>query len=122
ARLINENEKNVEKEEVIKKFLKKDKNFLLKYLVFEDLRKRGYILKSALKFGADFRVYDKGFKSKEKHSKWLLSVFSEHEKINLKDFSSKNRVAHSTNKKFMIAIVDDEKGITYYEINWMSNL
>ena len=35
---------------------KAEPNFWIRYCVFRDLRSRGYIVKTALKFGADFRV------------------------------------------------------------------
>jgi len=34
------------------------------------------------------------------------------------EFSAKNRVAHSTRKRLLIAIVDEEGDVTYYEIKW----
>jgi tRNA-intron endonuclease len=34
------------------------------------------------------------------------------------DFSAKNRVAHSTNKTLLIAIVDEESDVSYYEVKW----
>jgi len=84
--------------------------------VFEDLRKKGYVVKTALKFGADFRVYEK---KKKEHSKWIVFVQKESKKIDWKEFASKNRVAHSTRKNLLLAITDDEGGIIYYEINWV---
>jgi tRNA splicing endonuclease len=38
-------------EEVLKKFSKLDKRFNIKYLVFRDLKDKGYILKTGYKFG-----------------------------------------------------------------------
>src|SRR3989344_1742183 len=52
-----------------KKLKKMDKNIEMKLHTYRDLRKKGYILKSALKFGADFRVYDKGVKPGTDHAK-----------------------------------------------------
>ena len=96
-----------------------DKKIQIKYPVFKDLRERGYIVKTALKFGADFRVYDKGSRPGVKHAKWI--VFAEHEskKFSWSDFSAKNRIAHSTKKNLLIAIMDEEGDITYYEVKWM---
>lgn len=104
---------------LIKKFETKDKNFLIKYLVFKDLRKKGNIVKSALKFGADFRVYKKGSEIGEDHARWILFCLSEHSKMPMQEFSAKNRVAHSTHKKLLIAIVDDEGDVSYYESGWL---
>lgn len=110
---------NLKEKELIKKFEKQDKKFQIKYLVFKDLRKKGNIVKTALKFGAEFRVYEKGSKINENHAKWIVFPVSENEKLTWQDFSAKNRIAHSTNKKLLIAIVDEENRVSYYEINWL---
>ena len=86
--------------------------------MFKDLRDKGYLLKTALKFGADFRVYDKGHKPGKEHAKWILYPVSESQEMTWHDFSAKNRVAHSTKKNLLIAVVDSEGDITYYEIAW----
>ena len=111
--------KKVQLKELIKKFQKIDKRIQIKYPVFKDLRERGYIVKTALKFGADFRVYDKGTKPGKKHAKWI--VFTDHEsnRITWPEFSAKNRVAHSTRKSLLLAIVDEEGSISYYTVNWI---
>lgn len=105
-----------------KKFLEQckeiDKKFLTKYSVFKDLRKRGYIVKTALKFGAEFRVYEKGKQPGEEHARWILYPVKETDMLTWHDFSAKNRVAHSTKKRLLIAIVDEENDVTYYEVAW----
>jgi len=111
--------KKVPKKETMKKFEKLDSRIQIKYLVFKNLRERGYIVKTALKFGADFRVYEKGAKPGDKHAKWI--VFCEHEskKFSWHEFSAKNRVAHSTKKNLLLAIVDEEGDVSYYECSWI---
>jgi tRNA-intron endonuclease len=110
-------EKKLEEPELLKKFERLDKKFKIKFLVFKDLRKKGYLVKTALKFGAEFRVYKKG--ENLNHSKWILFPVSENQQLTWQDFSAKNRVAHSTKKNLLIAIVDDENSISYYEVNWI---
>jgi len=113
------NSKKISKKELIKKFRRIDKKIQIKYLVFKDLREKGYIVKTALKFGAEFRVYDKGSRPGKKHAKWIVSTDHESKKITWHEFSAKNRVAHSTKKKLLLAIVDEEGDITYYEVEWI---
>lgn len=96
----------------------KEPNFLAKYQVFRDLRDKGYIVKTALKFGADFRVYGKGVRPGEDHAKWIVFPVYESSIMTWHDFAAKNRIAHSTKKNLLIAIVDDEGDVTYYECNW----
>lgn len=102
-----------------KKANKADKNFFTRYAVFKDMRNRGYIVKTALKFGADFRVYDRGVKPGEDHAKWVVYPVHESNSLTWYEFSAKNRVAHSTKKRLLLAIVDDEGSVTYYECNWV---
>jgi tRNA-intron endonuclease len=93
-------------------------NFFTRYSAFKDMRSRGYIVKTALKFGADFRVYDRGIKPGQDHAKWVLFPVYETSSLTWHDFAAKNRVAHSTNKNLLIAIVDEEGDVTYYEVKW----
>lgn len=110
--------KKLSKQELQKKFQKLDKKIAMKYPVFKNLREKGYVLKTALKFGADFRVYEKGKSPGKAHAKWILFVEHESAKITWHEFSAKNRVSHSTKKKLLLAIVDEEQDITYYEVDW----
>ena len=111
--------KSIKKQEIIKKFQKIDKKFNLKYQVFKDLREKGYVVKTALKFGADFRIYDRGKKPGQAHAKWIVFTDTETNKLTWHEFSAKNRVAHSTKKNLLLAIIDDENDVLYYEVKWI---
>lgn len=114
----NQRGKPLTEEQYMKKAQKIEKKFWIKYCVFKDLRNRGYIVKTALKFGADFRVYDRGVKPGEDHAKWIVYPVHEGSVLTWHDFSAKNRVAHSTKKRLLMGIVDGEESVTYYEIRW----
>lgn len=94
-------------------------NFWIRYVVLKDIRNRGYIIKTALKFGADFRVYERGVKPGEDHAKWIVFPVHEASVFTWHEFSAKNRVAHSTKKRLLLGVVDDENDVTYYEVKWM---
>ncbi len=106
-------------EDYVKRAKKVEPNFWIRYCVFKDMRNRGYIIKTALKFGADFRVYDRGVKPGEDHAKWIVFPVHEASVFTWHEFSAKNRVAHSTKKRLLMAILDDENDVTFYEIRWM---
>ena len=106
-------------DQLMRKFRKKEYNFFIRYCVFRDLRNRGYIVKTALKFGADFRVYDRGIKPGEDHAKWIVYPAHETEALTWYEFAAKNRVAHSTKKRLLVGVVDDEGDVSYWEIRWL---
>jgi len=115
---VMQNRKKLGFEELMKKSEKTEPNILTRFLVYKDLRNRGYVVKTALKFGADFRVYDRGVKPGEDHAKWIVYPVNEGSEITWYEFAAKNRVEHSTKKRLLIAIVDEECDVTYYEIRW----
>lgn len=110
--------KEIDNEIIIKKFKRIDRKIEIKSAVFADLRKKGYIVKTALKFGAEFRVYNKGIKPGEDHAKWILYTAKENDMLSWHDFAAKNRVAHSTQKNLLIGVVDEEGDVSYYEVAW----
>ena len=106
-------------ESFIKKAKKQEPNFWVRYCVYKDIRNRGYIIKTALKFGADFRVYDRGVKPGKDHARWVVFPVHEGSTLTWFEFASKNRVAHSTKKRLMLAIVDQEGQTSYWECRWL---
>ena len=88
------------------------------YIVFRDLRNRGYIVKTGFKYGSEFRLYERGKSPGDGHSDFLVKVASQDYEIKISDFSSYVRVAHGVNKKLLFAVVDEENDITYYNVEW----
>ena len=110
--------KELKFEDFVRVANKAEKNFWTRYQVYRDIRTRGYITKTALKFGADYRVYPRGIKPGQDHAKWVLFATSEGDTFSWRDFAAMNRVAHSTRKRLLVGIVDAESETTYYEIRW----
>ena len=93
-------------------------DLFIKYLVYSDLRNRGYIVKTGFKYGSEFRLYERGKSPGDGHSDYLVKVVPENCEIPATDFSSYVRVAHGVNKKLLFAVVDEENDITYYNVEW----
>lgn len=117
--VIHSGKKILKPEEIIKKAQKKDTQFWIRYCVFKDLRTRGYIVKTALKFGANFRVYDRGVKPGEDHARWIVYPVHESMTLTWQEFAAKNRVAHSTRKRLLLGVVDEEGEVSYWESRWL---
>ncbi len=111
--------KKISEEEILKIGRRKEQKFDERYAVYKDMRNRGFIVQTALKFGADFRVYSKGKKPGQEHSKWIVYTAREGEKLTWREYSAKNRVAHSVKKKLLLAIIDDQGEVSYWESEWV---
>ncbi len=92
-------------------------NFLRSYLVYRDLRERGYAVQTG---PHDFRVFRRGERPGTGQSKYMVRVLSERDMIDfgvlVREFSAS---AHMR-KQHVLAVVDDENELTYYEIKVQS--
>jgi len=84
-----------------------------KYTIYNDLRKKGYIPRPGLKFGADFVVYKKG--PGLEHSPFIVHVLPHDSKITAIDMVRAGRLATSVRKKFVIA---NPLTKSYYFFEW----
>ncbi len=94
-----------------------EKDFLRRYAVYKDLRERGYVVKTGFKFGAHFRVYERGDFTDDSHSKLLVHVASEDETMGFPELSRVVRLTQSVKKRLLFAVVDHEGDITYFQVD-----
>jgi len=106
-------------EEMVKFGDSKEDEFYNKYLVYKDLRERGMVVRSGLKFGTDFRLYDRGEMVGKGHSKYLVHVVPEEYTCSFPEMARALRLAKNVNKDMIYAIVDEECDITYYLVDRM---
>lgn len=110
--------KAVSKKKMLSLCLKKYDMFLPKFSAYADMRSRGYIVKTGFKFGTHFRLYPRGSRPGTGHADFLLHVLPEEKffKLETTELSRTVRLSQSVRKKVWYAVVDEEGGITYYEI------
>ncbi len=102
--------------------LEKDKRLHEKFIVYKDLRDRGFVAKTGFKFGCDFRVYQRGVgvkkgpKAASEHTKWIVYTVPEDYACSFAELSRAVRLAHSIRAQMLWAIVDNENCVTYFEV------
>ncbi len=87
--------------------------FEIKYLVYRDLRERGYHVQPGV---TDFRVYPRGGGPGKTKAKYLVHAISERAPLPLSRLEEDLETAGNLKKRFILATVDEESDITYYEI------
>lgn len=95
-----------------------EEDFFVRYAVYNDLRERGYVVKTGFKFGAHFRLYERGGFDKT-HSKHLVHAVREDHPISFPEISRAIRLTSGVKKTLIFAVVDDEGGITYFSMDRM---
>ena len=90
-------------------------SFEIRYLVFRDLRQRGYVVKEGTP-PIDFRVYPRGGGPKATPSKWAVSAISERWVFDLDALEGHLRRVAGARKNLLLAVVDEESDVTYYAV------
>jgi len=88
-------------------------NFGARYIAYKDLKERGYVVQPGR---VDFLLYPRGAKPGEKPARHFIRILSEREFLSVKDLEDLIVLAHNMRKEPIIAVVDDESDITYYEV------
>lgn len=102
----------------IKKICKKQYvDFDAKYMVFLDLRCRGYVVTPGIKFGCDFAVYERG--PGIDHAPYLVEVFRATDDLTATGLVLAGRLATTVKKQFILAIPKvAEKSVDYVGFDW----
>jgi tRNA-intron endonuclease, archaea type len=88
-------------------------NFMRSFLVYRDLRERGYVVQAG---PHDFRVFRRGEKPGKGESLYLVRVLSERDPIQFEKLIGEVTASRNMRKQYVLAVVDDEEELTYYEI------
>ncbi|MHA1238648.1 MAG: tRNA-intron lyase [Candidatus Odinarchaeia archaeon] len=103
--------------DILNRFLDADKNIWTKYLVYRDLRSRGYTVSLGFGSGIDFRVYDRGAVIDENAAKYLVHVIVEGKPMQIAELEKIVKMASSSRKKLALALVDRQGEPTYYFVS-----
>ena len=95
---------------------KQDDTILTKFLVYRDLRTRGYTVKDGFGFGSDFRVYGKGDFG-EKGAKFLVFGLNEGKQEKIGKLQKKVEEITKMGKEPIIAVIQRQGEIIYYKIS-----
>jgi tRNA-intron endonuclease len=87
--------------------------FGVRYLVYRDLKGRGYVVQPGR---ADFWLYPRGVKPGEKPARYFVRIFSERDCISVKELGELLILARNMRKEPILAVADEESDVTYYEV------
>ncbi|GAB6947795.1 tRNA-intron lyase [Vulcanisaeta sp. JCM 16161] len=92
-------------------------NFDQVYTIYRELRDGGFVVKSGLKFGSLFAVYERG--PGIDHAPVLLHFIEPRRAVSALDITRAARLSHSVNKRFVLATQSEADGkIHYIAFEW----
>ena len=89
------------------------KGFFRRFLVYRDIRERGYAVQTG---PHDFRVFRRGERPGSGQSKYMIRVLSERDLVDFGILVREVGTSSHLRKQHLLAVVDDENELTYYEV------
>ncbi len=112
----NQEKSQLDFEMALEYFTKFDSRLWHRYIIYMDLRKRGYIVREGYGDGIEFRVYKRGADFETDSAKFLIYPVFEGSPIELRDLDKISRVAMSSRKDLIVATVDRLSKPIYYSV------
>ena len=116
-KVIDDDGKEYTFNELMRHLEKRDRNIWVKYIVYRDLRSRGYVVRSGPGEVAEYRLYERGAKVGRDVAKYLIGIVEEGKPFSLTELDKITKAARSLGKELILAIVDRQGDITYYKVS-----
>jgi len=114
--ILKKNKKQIDFDSFMGICQKTDFDILTKFLIYRDLRNRGYVVKDGFGFGSDFRVYERGHFG-EKGAKFLIFGLNEGQQEKMGNLQKKIEEITQMGKEPIIAVIERRGEVIYYKIN-----
>jgi tRNA-intron endonuclease len=92
-----------------------EKGFGVRYIVYRDLRQRGYVVRRSPPPTA-FAVLPRGGILNKSPAKYWVAAYSERQPFDLAELEALADRAHGAKKALLVAVVDEESDLTFYRL------
>ncbi|MFQ6064854.1 MAG: tRNA-intron lyase [Candidatus Bathyarchaeia archaeon] len=106
-------------QDILKRFQSTDQNAWVKYLIYRDLRSRGYVVREGFGLGIDFRVYKRG-EYGEETAKYMIFGIQEGQPVTLGKLAQAQKYVQSLKKKIVLAVVNRRGEVVYYSLSQLT--
>jgi tRNA-intron endonuclease len=101
---------------LLKRFQSVDKDAWVRYLIYRDLRGRGYVAREGFGLGIDFRVYERGDYGKGT-AKHLIFGIQEGQPVSVEKLARTQRYVQNLKKNLVLAVINRRGEIVYYSLS-----
>ncbi len=114
--LVDETGKTVDFEGLAEVSQKKAGDSWTKFVIYRDLRSRGYIVREGFGFGTDLRVYERGDYPK-KPAKYVVFALDEGIEKGMGELQKSVREMAKMGKEAIIAVIERRGEVIYYKVS-----
>jgi tRNA-intron endonuclease len=113
--LVDCNGRALSMEDFLRMATGEDPDLWMRYLLYSDLRKRGYIVKPGFGPKLEYRVYRRGAEIGKEPAKYLVYGLVEGKPVSLHEIAAVSSSAKLSKKELIFAVTDRQGEITYYD-------
>jgi tRNA-intron endonuclease len=96
-----------------------DENAWVNYLVYRDLRSRGYVVREGFGVGTEFRVYERGAYGKDSASYMVLGT-QEGKPLGINVLADVLQQCQNQKKELVLAVMNRRGEIVYYSVSQLT--
>ena len=111
--------KKIDFQGFLERFQSLDKDAWVRYLIYRDLRSRGYVAREGFGLGIDFRVYERGDYGKVT-AKYLIFGIQEGQPVTVEELARTQRYVQSLKKNLVLAVINRRGEIVYYSLSQLT--
>lgn len=100
---------------LLQKYESKNENAWVNYLVYRDLRSRGYVVREGFGAGIDFRIYERGSYGKDT-APYLILGIQEGKPLPITELLQILQQCHSQKKELILAVMNRRGEIVHYSV------
>lgn len=115
-RLVDEKKREVGFEEFAEVSQKRAQDSWTKFIIYRDLRSRGYVVREGFGFGTDLRVYERGDYPK-KAAQYVVFALDEGIEKGIGDLQKSVREMAKMGKEAIIAVIERRGEVIYYKVS-----
>lgn len=107
---------NVSVQDLLERFRSVEEGAWVKFLIYRDLRSRGYVVREGFGLGIDFRVYGRGEYGKDT-ADYLIFGIQEGQPVLVEDLARTLEYTQNLKKKLVLAVLNRRGEIVYYSLS-----
>lgn len=106
-------------QDLLRFYEKINDNAWVNYLIYRDLRSRGYVVRGGFGVGIDFRIYERGSYGRNVASTLILSI-QEGRPLDIEYLTSVMKQCQSQKKALVLAVMNRRGEIVYYSVSQLT--
>lgn len=111
--------KAVSFQQLLKRYQSVDENSWVKYLIYRDLRSRGYVTREGFGWGIDFRVYERG-EYGTATATYLVFGIQEGQPVSVEELVRAMKHVQGLKKRLVLAVLNRRGEVVYYSLSQLT--